>query len=239
MEPIARFDTKSRLAYEAIRKSITDGHYLPGEKIGISEVARQLKTSDIPVREAMQRLQAEGFLEYTPHVGFRVTKPDFDKYTDVYEVRQLLEADAAARAAVHRSADALAGLKQLREKMRVATAASDPNAFCELNHAFHAAIFSASDNPVLVRLIEQAGSIYPRTHAIFVMFPQRLVSAQAEHEELIGHLEHRDAAAARVSYLDHMAHGYALLLQYHRVSMEKELQAQPQRRSGRLASEGN
>lgn len=218
MEPIARFDTKSRLAYEAIRKSITLGQYLPGQKIGISEVARQLATSDIPVREAMQRLQAEGFLEYTPHVGFRVTRPDFHKYTDVYDVRQLLEGDAAARAAVRMTSEGLAELEALHEKMRQAAASGDSATFSDLNQSFHAAIFASSGNPVLIRQIQQVGAIYPRTHAIFVMFPQRLAAAQREHEDVIRCLERKDSDGARRAYLHHMAEGYALLLRHHRVA---------------------
>lgn len=238
MEPIGRFETKSDLAYEAIRKSITDGQYLPGEKVGISEVARQLTTSDIPVREAMQRLQAEGFLEYTPHIGFRVTRPDFHKYTDVYDVRQLLEGEAAARAAEKIKPESLAELKALHEKMRLASTDGDSNSFSDLNYAFHAAIFAACGNPALVRQIEQAGAIYPRTRAIFVMFPQRLASALREHREIIRNLERRDREGTRRAYLHHMAEGYALLLRQHQASEAKTVTelAEPRRR--RVAAKG-
>lgn len=221
MEPIERFDTKSRLAYDAIKKSVTNGVYLPGQKIGISEVARQLNTSDIPVREAMQRLEAEGFLEYTPHVGFRVTRPAFDKYTDLYDVRQLLEGEAAAKAARNITPEWLAELKRLHEEMRAAAKVGDYAAFSELNRTFHGVIFAASRNSVLVRQIEQVGAIYPRTHAIFVMFPQRTSSAQREHAEIIKNLEKKDPDGARRAYLEHMAKGYELLLKYHQMPAEK------------------
>jgi DNA-binding GntR family transcriptional regulator len=233
MEPIERFDTKSRLAYDAIKKSVIDGAYLPGQKVGISQVARRLNTSDIPVREAMQRLEAEGFLEYTPHIGFRVTRPAFDKYTDLYEVRQLLEGEAAGKAARNISADSLAGLKRLHEQMRAAAKGGDPASFSDLNQAFHALIFVSSGNPVLVRQIEQVGAIYPRTRAIFVMFPQRTASAQREHAEIIKALEQKDPDGARRTYLDHMAKGYELLLKYHHVSRDE---GAPPRAPGRTAN---
>lgn len=51
------------------------------------------------MREAVYRLESEGMLEHIPHVGFRVTCPRVEKYTEVYEVRQLLEGEAAGKAA--------------------------------------------------------------------------------------------------------------------------------------------
>lgn len=214
VEQIVRFDTKSRIAYGAIKSAIAEGRYPPGEKIGISQVARELNTSDIPVREAMQRLESEGLLEYTPHVGFRVTRPDFGSYVQMFEVRQLLEAEAAKRAATRISASALAELRRLDSEMAAAAQEGAMHTFSSLNRQFHAVLFDASDNPVLVREIEHVGSIYPRTHAIFAMFPQRAQSAMREHAAIIRCLERRDAAATKRAYLAHMAAGYRMLLKY-------------------------
>ncbi len=218
MEPIVRFDTKSRLAYDAIKTSVVEGLYLPGQKIGISQIAKQLNTSDIPVREAMQKLEAEGLLEYTPHVGFRVTRPDFDKYTDVYDVRQLLEGEAARKAAVNISPESFAELKQSHDEMRVAAQQGDLVSFSDLNRRFHEVIFYSCGNSVLVRQIEQVGAIYPRTRAIFVMFPERTVSALREHEEILRCFERRDPEGAKRAYLAHMARGYEILLKQQQVA---------------------
>lgn len=98
--------------------------------------------------------------------------------------------------------------------MAVAMQEGAMQAFSHLNRQFHAVLFEASDNPVLVREIEHVGSIYPRTHAIFVMFPQRTQSAMREHAVIIRCLERRDAAAAKRAYLAHMAAGYRMLLKY-------------------------
>jgi DNA-binding GntR family transcriptional regulator len=221
MEPI-RFDTKSRLAYDAIKAAIIEGNYLPGQKVGISQIAKELNTSDIPVREAMQRLEAEGWLEYTPHVGFKVTGPDFDKYTDVYAVRQLLEGEAARRAAENISNDSLNELRSLQEEMRTAAKNAAYVSFSDLNRRFHAVIFAASDNAVLIRQIEQVGAIYPRTHAIFVLHPERTVSALREHDEILQCLERRDSEGTKKVYLEHMARGYEILLKLNKIPPDKK-----------------
>ncbi|QKK10646.1 MAG: GntR family transcriptional regulator [Pseudomonadota bacterium] len=225
VEQIIRFDTKSRIAYGAIKTAIAEGRYLPGEKIGISQIARELSTSDIPVREAMQRLEAEGLLEYTPHVGFRVTSPDFGHYIHLFEVRQLLEGEAAKRAATRISANSLAELKRLDSEMATAMREGGMQSFSQLNRQFHTVLFEASENPVLIREIEHVGSIYPRTNAIFVMFPQRAQSTMREHALIIQCLESRDPAATNHAYLAHMAAGYEMLLRY-RGEMSGEVGAQ-------------
>lgn len=212
--PVEQFDTKSSLAYDAIKTSIIEGRYLPGQKIGISQIAKQLHMSDIPVREAMHRLGSEGLLEYAPHLGFRVSLPEFENYTDVYEVRQLLEGEAAERAAKNVSSLSLNEMKQLNEEMRVIAQGGDMTIFSALNSRFHALLFSSCGNPVLVRQIEQVGAIYPRTRAIFAMFPERTVSALHEHEEILQYFEKKDSKGAKRAYQEHMARGYALLLKY-------------------------
>jgi DNA-binding GntR family transcriptional regulator len=211
---IEQFDTKSRLAHDAIKTSIIEGRYMPGQKIGISQIAKQLNMSDIPVREAMHRLGSEGLLEYTPHLGFRVTLPEFENYIDVYEVRQLLEGEAAEWAAKKISSHSLNEMRQLNEEMAVVAKGGDMTIFSVLNYRFHALLFSSCGNPVLVRQIEQVGAIYPRTRAIFAMFPERTVSALHEHEEILQYLEKNDSKGAKRAYQEHMARGYALLLKY-------------------------
>ncbi len=212
--PIEHYDTKSSLAYDAIKTSINEGHHMPGQKIGISQMAKLLNTSDIPVREAMHRLSSEGLLEYAPHVGFRVTLPEFENYTDVYEVRQLLEGEAVGRAAANISPSSLAEIKQLHMDMLADVQRGDTVSFSALNYRFHSLLFTLSGNPFLVRQIEQAAAVYPRTRAIFAMYPGRIVSASQEHEEIIRCLEQKDSTGTRKAYLEHMVTAYALLLKY-------------------------
>ena len=221
LEPIESFDTKSRLAYEAIKQSVIEGMYMPGEKIGISQVAKKLNTSDVPVREAMHRLVSEGILEHIPHVGFKVTRPEFQKYTEVYEVRQLLEGEAARKAALNITESSLEEMRQLHKEMLAVDLNGELSSFSPLNHRFHAVLYAASNNSVLVRQIEQLGSIYPRTRAIFAIIPERIVSANHEHEEIIRCLEQRDSEGTQKALLDHMAHGYNLLLSYKEALQEK------------------
>lgn len=90
--------TLSNMAYEAIKDSILKNEMLPGQEVVISSVAASLGISHIPVREAVARLAAAGFIEQAPHRTLRVAGLDEDTVRQVYEVRRLLEPHAAAAA---------------------------------------------------------------------------------------------------------------------------------------------
>ena len=64
--------TKNQAAYEQIKDEIIHGEHEPGAHIVIQTLARRLGVSDIPIREALTRLEAEGLVKNKPHVGFIV-----------------------------------------------------------------------------------------------------------------------------------------------------------------------
>ena len=77
-----------------LRHAILSGDQPPGTVIPVDEVAAHLGVSPIPVREALMTLIGEGLVERRPHVGYRVTTLTFEEFTDLYEVREVLEASA-------------------------------------------------------------------------------------------------------------------------------------------------
>lgn len=220
---VEKFNTKAGIAYEAIKKAIIDGRYQSQDKITISKVARELQITDIPVREALNRLEAEGWVENTPHVGFKVTQPEFGKFSEVFEVRQLLEGAAAAKAAKSISSKALEELKRLLQEMREATQNSDMVLLTQLNYQFHHLIYSSCGNPVLIRLIEHVWAIYPRTRSIYIIFPERAKTAIFEHEEIFQALMARDPRWARRTLLEHKSKSYNLLVNYQETTTGKAI----------------
>ena len=86
-----KFITKNVAVYEALRKDIIEGRLQPGQKIIMSEVAKEFGLSDIPVREALRRLESEGYAHFTPHVGAIVSERDGDKIIELYLIRTELE----------------------------------------------------------------------------------------------------------------------------------------------------
>jgi len=83
------FKTKNVAVYEAIRKEIVDGRLKPGQKIIMSDLAKRFELSEIPVREALRRLESDDFVAFTPHVGAVVSKIDENRDYRSLEIKRL------------------------------------------------------------------------------------------------------------------------------------------------------
>jgi len=140
--------------YEELRERIIEGDLAPGRRLVERELAAELEVSRVPVREAVQRLESEGFLTVHARRGAVVTHllgPDIAHF---FDVRQSLEALAAGLAAERADEAGLTRLGDLLDAARRATLADDARAIAALNAAFHAEIVALSGNPMLVDIME-------------------------------------------------------------------------------------
>lgn len=137
---------------DRILEGILNGHYPPDARIIETQVARELGTSQAPVREALRGLEALGVVEITPFRGARVRRPTRREILEAYVVRSTLEA-LAARAAVPRLADAdVVELAALYDAMRAAATDGDGHRVAEADARFHARIVELADNATLERV---------------------------------------------------------------------------------------
>lgn len=131
---------------------ILSGRYPPDSRIVETRVARELGTSQAPVREALRSLEALGVVETTPFRGARVRRPSASELLGAYDVRSELEA-YGARLAVPRLTDAdLAELVALGEEMQQAARRGDPHEVATVDASFHARLIELSGNETLVRV---------------------------------------------------------------------------------------
>ena len=86
------FKTKNMAVYEALRQDIIDGRLKPSQKLIMSDLAKRFELSEIPVREAIRRLESDGIVEFTPHMGAVVSKIDESEFVEIYLIRIELEA---------------------------------------------------------------------------------------------------------------------------------------------------
>lgn len=91
--------SRSEKAFDYIRKRIYDGQIGPGARINELEISQQLGISRGPIREAIRRMTSSGLLTFEPNAGARVITLSPDKVAQLYDVREALEAKAAALAA--------------------------------------------------------------------------------------------------------------------------------------------
>jgi DNA-binding GntR family transcriptional regulator len=141
--------------YELVKSDIFEFRLLPGARFSENEIAARARVSRTPVREALLRLQREGFLDVLLKSGWRVKDLDFDRFEQLYDARIVLELDAVRklctgqmRAEPH---EELAGLKKVwlvPPKQRL----SDWIEVAKLDEAFHATLVAAAGNPELARM---------------------------------------------------------------------------------------
>lgn len=105
-------------AYNAIKKSILSNEMLPGQSFSIGSLAGELGISETPVREALVKIKAEGFIEYEPHKKPLVAKITEEDVRQAYEIRRLLEPHAASLviAAITKDPHVEVSLKNLLEQ---------------------------------------------------------------------------------------------------------------------------
>jgi DNA-binding GntR family transcriptional regulator len=162
-------DTLQKRVYDQLRTAFLESRFLPGQTLTMRGLAEMTGTSVQPVREALQRLCAEGALEWLPNTAFRVPPIDPDRYRELWDIRKLLEGHATRIAAARIGGDELAELKRINREMRASIRHGDAEATLRLNRDFHFAIYRAAASPRLVSLIEM---IWMQVSPLFAAFTQ-------------------------------------------------------------------
>jgi DNA-binding GntR family transcriptional regulator len=134
---------------ERLLEEILAGRYAPDARIVETQVARELGTSQAPVREALRGLEALGVVEITPFRGARVRRPTRRELLEAYAVRSSLEVLGARLAVPRLSDDDLAELADHANAMQVAAREGDGHAVAEADARFHGRIVEIADNGTL------------------------------------------------------------------------------------------
>ncbi|MBO1330999.1 GntR family transcriptional regulator [Streptomyces sp. VRA16 Mangrove soil] len=153
--PISRPAPLRQAVYEALIEMIISGRLMPGQHLVEADLADRLGVSRQPVREALQRLQAAGWVDLRPAQGAFVHSPTVQECAQLLGVRAVLETYSARGAAEHATADDVARLWVLQQAGLDALTAQDARAIVEANAALHSHITTLSRNAVLAELIPQ------------------------------------------------------------------------------------
>ncbi|MEU4098472.1 GntR family transcriptional regulator [Streptomyces sp. NPDC026673] len=141
--------------YEALIELIVNGTLKPGQHLVEAELADHLGVSRQPVREALQHLQTDGWVDLRPAQGAFVHAPTPEEATELLSVRAVLETHSAHGAALHATGADVARLWELQEAGIAALAADDARGIVEANATLHGFITELSGNKVLAELILQ------------------------------------------------------------------------------------
>jgi DNA-binding GntR family transcriptional regulator len=183
-------------------QGIFSGRFPPDSRIVETRVARDLGTSQAPVREALRALEALGAVDIEPFKGARVRRPSSTELLEAYEVRTTLET-LGARLGVPRMTDAdLAEIGELHDALQEAVALRDRHLLAERDAAFHARVLDLSGNAMLERVWR---SLEPTSRTYMT-----LVAPNADpdwtvglHPPIMRALRDRDTAAVEAALVRH------------------------------------
>jgi len=143
------------MAYEAILMQIADGTYPPGTRLVLDRLARELDVSTLPVREAIRRLEAEGYVQFQQNVGATVAAFDARSFIEAIETLAVLESAATAQSAVHLTSSDIAAAKVLNEAMTKAIDTLDGPAYAARHDEFHDLLMSRCPNTHLIGMVSK------------------------------------------------------------------------------------
>jgi DNA-binding GntR family transcriptional regulator len=149
--------------YEKVMRAIVSGRIAPGQRITIEGLASELDVSAMPVREAIRRLEANGFVIVNRRkITVRELSPD--NVREILEVRLLLECHAAGKAARNRSQETLDRLEELVGQMDQPI---DPESYLKTNKQFHDTLYGDCGLPVIQEIIDSLWERYsPYLHIL-------------------------------------------------------------------------
>lgn len=198
------YQTKGQMAYEALKEAIVSGALRPGQRLALNRVAEELGISEIPVREAVQRLEGEGLVVRENGV-FRVAPISKEELEENYVIRSHLELLAVRTAVPHVTPEVLAQLWDLVDQMQACVDQGRYQEYGALNNRFHALLYAQSPYPTLRRLIEDFWARAQRTRIVFLAFRETAAVSNQEHRELLRCIERGDVEGAEQVIRGHTA----------------------------------
>ncbi len=189
--------------HECIKGEIFDFQLMPGDRFTESEVASRMQVSRTPVREALYRLESEGYLEVMFRSGWRVRPFDFQMFENLYDVRVVLEVAALRRLCEMPEQAALAELKSIwlvspQERM------SEGRAVAAADEAFHATLVAATGNLEMARIHHEVTERIRIIRRLDFTQERRVDASYQEHAKILRAVLQRKVDHAQLLLKSHI-----------------------------------
>ena len=201
---------------ETLREAIRKGVLKPGERLMEIQLAEELGVSRTPVREAIRKLELEGYVIMMPRRGTYVANLSIRDVNEVFEIRTSLDSLASGLAAERITEEELEQLQRLLVLIGEYIEQNDMEKIVETDTEFHDVLYKASRNMRLVGIIFNLREQLTRFRATSMAYPGRLKETLEEHRRLVEAIAQGDVIEAQNAAEDHMEKSEHTLL----ISME-------------------
>ena len=205
--------------YRSIIKMILDNRLKPGDLLLETELANKLQVSRTPVRQALGRLVAQGFLDKKKKKGCIIPVPDAEDAKQVFLARETIEGQAAFNAAINATSSDIEKLRLLQEKQDNAFQTQDKEAYSLLNEHFHLGIARMSNNKYLERYCQH---IFWRSNTYIFFFDRyyrpkpmddKTHLTPHQHKNIIEAISKQEPENAKKYMIEHIKHTFTVLFQ--------------------------
>ncbi|HWL86142.1 MAG TPA: GntR family transcriptional regulator [Polyangiaceae bacterium] len=208
-----------------LRRAIVEGRLLPGEPLRQDALAKHFEVSAIPVREALRRLESEGWITFSPNKGAQVSPMSAAEAKEIYEIRATLESLAIGLAIPRHTKATLAASEALLDKAR---AELNESRYVAHNERYHASLYAPADRPHLMELIETLHRRGERYLHLKFGLPEYKRQSDDEHTALLRACRRGNVARAQELLTRHLLGTGELLEAFLRDKMNK-MNGEPRR----------
>jgi len=197
---------------ETLREAIVAGTLKPGERLMEIQLAEELGVSRTPVREAIRKLELEGFVVMIPRRGTYVADLSIKDVNEVFEIRTALDILAAGLAVERITEDELEQLERVLVEIGEYIEQNDIEKIVAADGRYHDILYRASRNDRLVGIINNLREQFTRFRSISMAYPGRIKNTVEEHRQLVEAIAQRDIALAQRLAREHMENAEQTLL---------------------------
>ena len=214
LEPIKldSYQPLREVVCESLRKAIREGVLEPGERLMEIQLADQLGVSRTPVREAIRKLELEGYVIMMPRRGTYVANLSIRDVNEVFEIRTSLDSLASGLAAERITDEELERLQRLLVLIGEYIETNDMEKIVETDTEFHDLLYQASRNTRLVGIIFNLREQLTRFRTTSMGFPGRLAATLEEHRRIVEAIAQGDVKEAQAAAEYHMEKSEQTLL---------------------------
>jgi DNA-binding GntR family transcriptional regulator len=203
---MGRRRTATDLAFAWLRQAIINGELPPDERLTETKLAESLHVSRTPLRQALQRLETEGWIKRTSTGAIRVVGVSDDEIDALYNVRSSLECLALTEAIARLRESDISSLRSNLASQRAAFVAGDFPGAADVSSTFHQEIWQLSCNSICIEFLESINDRTQRYRSIAFGGRANIAHGITEHEHILDRIASKDTEGAKELLVDHIEH---------------------------------
>jgi DNA-binding GntR family transcriptional regulator len=214
--------------FENLKQAVITGKVLPGNRLIESRLAEALGISRTPVREAIHKLEREGYLRKLPRGGFTVLGFSRKDIEETFGIRSILESYAARLAAAKHQE---AALKPLEDKIKIyqqCLDAKDLDSLLKINTEFHELLYALSQSPRLVKMINDLKDHIYRYRKLILQNERLARISNEDHKRMLEYIRRRDEEGVEKLVRDHLIRGQKAVLNQIDIFRDEMEKAEPE-----------